>query len=284
MNAASALMREWRRNLLGEVKTVTVSIPEGLNSAATNLISELWCKAQALANEAIRAAESAWHVERAEMEFIRDELATAYELQETEVERLVTANHDLENQIQLLLEKHEHFADAEKIAQESLILEIENLKNDRKDLLSMLSNSKDEAANRTKIIADIEQELKQCREDRDQARLETAKLSGKIEGMKQSIANLNDELQNKNKINEDIELELKQCRAERDQTRLETANLAGKIEGMQQAMEQLDVKMLANTINALPRPLHNVNDEPKAQKSPKKLIVKQTKDVGERPG
>ncbi len=70
MNAASALMREWRRNLLGEVKTVTVSIPEGLNSAATNLISELWCKAQALANEAIRAAESAWHVERAEMEFM----------------------------------------------------------------------------------------------------------------------------------------------------------------------------------------------------------------------
>ncbi|QWF69575.1 DNA-binding protein [Methylomonas paludis] len=282
MNAASALMREWRRNLLGEVKTVTVSIPEGLNSASTNLISELWCKAQALANEAIRAAESAWHVERAEMEFMREELATAYELQETEVERLVTANHDLENQIQLLLEKHEHFADAEKIAQESLILEIENLKNDRKDLLSMLSNSKDEAANRTKIIADIEQELKQCREDGDQARLETAKLSGKIEGMKQSIANLNDELQNKNKINEDIELELKQCRAERDQTRLETANLAGKIEGMQQAMEQLDVKMLANTINALP--LHNVNDEPKAKKSPKKLIVKQTKDVGERPG
>lgn len=88
MNAASQVMREWRRAQTAQATPIVVNIPELVQNAATNAVIAIWQQAQELANENLKNAQSAWEQERQELESIRVELAEAFELQVGELEKI----------------------------------------------------------------------------------------------------------------------------------------------------------------------------------------------------
>lgn len=85
MNAASAVMREWRKEQTIRTAPVAVQVPEDITASANKAIDTLWIQAQNLANEALRAAQAAWEKERAEAEVLRDELSAAFDQQAAEL-------------------------------------------------------------------------------------------------------------------------------------------------------------------------------------------------------
>ena len=86
MNAASAVMREWRRQQIAKPALVAVSVPEVVAQASGQLLAQLWTQAQDLANESLRTAQASWEAERVELEQMRGELAEAFEAQAAELE------------------------------------------------------------------------------------------------------------------------------------------------------------------------------------------------------
>jgi chromosome segregation ATPase len=88
MNDASAVMREWRRAQIVSVSAAVGSVPEKVAQASQAALTTLWSEAQALANEALNAAQAAWDAERAEAEKLRVELSSAFEAQGAELEAL----------------------------------------------------------------------------------------------------------------------------------------------------------------------------------------------------
>jgi hypothetical protein len=88
MNAASAVMRDWRRQQTAPAAPVAVSIPEALQTTHSQALAATWLQAQELANDALRAGQVAWEIERAELDAMRDEMASAYERQAADMETL----------------------------------------------------------------------------------------------------------------------------------------------------------------------------------------------------
>ena len=86
MNAASIVMREWRRAQTAQAAPVAVEVPDKVRAANVTAMSVLWAEAQALANESLLTAQAAWDAERAEAEALRGELSEAFEGQRRELE------------------------------------------------------------------------------------------------------------------------------------------------------------------------------------------------------
>lgn len=86
MNAASAVMRDWRRQQIAKPAPVAIAVPEVIAQASQQALAQLWTQAQELANESLRSAQAAWDSERAELEQMRGELAEAFESQAAELE------------------------------------------------------------------------------------------------------------------------------------------------------------------------------------------------------
>jgi chaperonin cofactor prefoldin len=94
MNAASAIMREWRRAQSVQAAPVAVHVPDAMVHANHQVLVAIWTKAQELANESLRTAQSAWDTERTELDEMRQELAHAFETQAAEFELLRTQAND----------------------------------------------------------------------------------------------------------------------------------------------------------------------------------------------
>ncbi|MGI1034686.1 DNA-binding protein, partial [Pseudomonas aeruginosa] len=88
MNAASAVMKEWRRAQTAQAAPVAVAVPESVQQASSAAVATIWQQAQELANESLRSAQAAWETERAEQDAMRQELAEAFERQAGELEAL----------------------------------------------------------------------------------------------------------------------------------------------------------------------------------------------------
>ena len=86
MNAASAVMREWRRAQMAKAAQAAVVVPDAVQQAGNAALSTIWLQAQELANESLRSAQLAWEVERRELDAMRQELAEAFERQAGELE------------------------------------------------------------------------------------------------------------------------------------------------------------------------------------------------------
>ena len=69
MNAASAVMREWRRAQTAQAAPVAVTVPEVVTQAHGAALVALWQTAQELANESLRVAQAAWEAEAGELDF-----------------------------------------------------------------------------------------------------------------------------------------------------------------------------------------------------------------------
>ena len=86
MNAASLVMREWRRAQTVQAAPVVVEVPEKVRAAHVSALAALWSEAQGLANERLLAAQTAWEAERGEAEALRAQLSEAFEGQRQELE------------------------------------------------------------------------------------------------------------------------------------------------------------------------------------------------------
>ncbi|MCK6373652.1 MAG: DNA-binding protein [Aquabacterium sp.] len=86
MHAATAAMREWRRQQTAQAAPIAVAVPEVVAKANELAIAQLWTQAQELANQSLREAQSAWDAERAELDQMRVELSDAFEAQAAELE------------------------------------------------------------------------------------------------------------------------------------------------------------------------------------------------------
>ena len=89
MNAASSVMKEWRRAQMAPA--AALPLPDSVQQAFSAAAAGIWQQAQALANESLRHAQVAWQVERAELDAIRQELAEAFEGQAAELEAVGTS-------------------------------------------------------------------------------------------------------------------------------------------------------------------------------------------------
>jgi colicin import membrane protein len=116
MNAASQVMREWRRAQTAQSTPVVVNIPELVQTASTNAVIAIWQQAQELANENLKNAQGAWEQERQELDAMRAELAEAFEAQAAELEQvkaqLAQANDLAANQAKELVQLKEQYQGA----------------------------------------------------------------------------------------------------------------------------------------------------------------------------
>ena len=86
MNAASSVMKEWRRAQTAQAAPVVVAVPEPVQQAGSAAVAAIWLQAQELANESLRNAQAAWETERSELDAMRQELAEAFERQAIELD------------------------------------------------------------------------------------------------------------------------------------------------------------------------------------------------------
>ncbi|MGD0959908.1 MAG: DNA-binding protein [Methylomonas sp.] len=156
MNAASAIMREWRRSQTVQAAPVAVHVPDAVVHANNQVLVALWTQAQELANESLRVAQSAWDAERTELDEMRQELANAYETQAAEFELFKT-----------------QAADTALTHQEAAKLAASQLTSVRTELAQALTRAERAEAQVGEIerrAADLHGELDRAHKDIDQAR------------------------------------------------------------------------------------------------------------------
>lgn len=85
MNAASVVMRDWRRSQTAQAAPLAVEVPDRVRATSSAALATLWAEAQTMANESLLAAQAAWDAERAEAEALRGELAAAFDTKEAEL-------------------------------------------------------------------------------------------------------------------------------------------------------------------------------------------------------
>ena len=116
MNAASAVMKEWRRAQTAQAAPVAVLVPESVQQASSAAVATIWLQAQELANASLRSAQAAWELERGELDAMRQELAEAFERQAIELDAagaaLTAERVALAQQGQELASVHHQLADA----------------------------------------------------------------------------------------------------------------------------------------------------------------------------
>lgn len=89
MNAASLVVRDWKRQLTVKAEPVATVVPDAVTQVFMDVLGSAWGVAQDLANASLRTAQTAWERERDEQESMRHELA---ELWENVSQELAAAN------------------------------------------------------------------------------------------------------------------------------------------------------------------------------------------------
>lgn len=176
MNAASVVMREWRRAQRAQSAPLAVTVPEAVTQAHSTALVVLWQTAQQLANESLRAAQAAWETERSEAERDRQEIADAYERQAREREQAQT---------QLETADRAHQEAAQQAAQ--------TLAEVRAALAEALTRAERAEARALEIehrAEDLRAELDRAHQDHARARTETASLASELRQSQEAVAAL----------------------------------------------------------------------------------------------
>ena len=161
MNAASLVMREWRRMQTAAPAPAAVAVPDRLRQAQDSALAALWAEAQEIANEALKAAQSAWDAERAEAEALRAELAAAFEGVRSELEVSTTRLADVERELPQLRDA--------LAATTRQLQEVDDARVAAENRASIAEQRADELANR---VADLKEDLGRTHSDRDRLRAE----------------------------------------------------------------------------------------------------------------
>lgn len=88
MNDASAGMKEWRRAQTAQAAPIAVQVPEAVRQIHSQGLAALWQAAIDQANESLRAAQTGWEAERAELDALNKQLGDAYDAQAAELDAL----------------------------------------------------------------------------------------------------------------------------------------------------------------------------------------------------
>lgn len=160
MNAASSIMREWRRAQSVQATPVAVHVPDAVVHANNQVLAALWAQAQDLANESLRAAQSAWDVERTELDEMRQELANAYEAQASEFDLLKTQAADA--------------ALAHKEAAQQVANELAAAQTELAQALTRAERAEAQVGEIEHRVADLRGELDRAHEEIDQMRIALA--------------------------------------------------------------------------------------------------------------
>ena len=195
MNAASAVMKEWRRAQTAQATPVAVAVPESVQQASSAAVATIWQQAQELANESLRSAQAAWETERAELDAMRQELAEAFERQAGELDAagvaLAAEKAAAEKQAQELADVRQQLAEAVSRADkaEARIDEIEHRAADLRGELDRAHADADRLRNenteaRQKAAAEIEA----AHAATEAARAELVKVQAKAEATEQGHA------------------------------------------------------------------------------------------------
>jgi colicin import membrane protein len=81
MNAASAVMRQWRRQQGAKPVLLQTVVPDEIQKASLAGLEHLWVVAQDLSNQNLRTAQAGWELERTENELLCQQLSTAFDTQ-----------------------------------------------------------------------------------------------------------------------------------------------------------------------------------------------------------
>ena len=164
MNAASTVMKEWRRAQTAQAAPVAVAVPAAVQQASSAAVATIWQQAQELANESLRSAQAAWETERAELDTMRQELADAFERQAGELEAATVA------------------LAAEKAASEKQAQELAAVRQELADTASRADKAEARIAEIEHRADDLRAELDRAHQDADRLRAEN------IEQRKQAAA------------------------------------------------------------------------------------------------
>ena len=218
MNAASIVMRQWRRAQTTQSAPVAVDIPDKVRTAHSVALASLWSEAQAVANTGLSAAQAAWDTERAEAEALRGELSDAFEAQHRDLQtaQAQIARH-IEQQTHQQAQSEALRAELAQVSQragtaEARAIEIERRANDlaselqrlHADLASTQATAQAERQQHTEQRKQsaqealrVAQKMTQAEADRDQERREAGKAreeAARLQGMVQAMTSQNAEL------------------------------------------------------------------------------------------
>ena len=189
MNAASSVMKEWRRAQTAQAAPVVVAVPESVQQAVSAAAAAIWLQAQELANESLRNAQSAWEAERGELDAMRQELAQAFERQAIELDVAVAAlaaeKAAAEKQMQELAAVRQQLADAVSRADkaDARIAEIEHRATDLRVELDRAHADADR-------LREEAGEARKQAEAAAQARERAAGLTGQLQALQEQNAAL----------------------------------------------------------------------------------------------
>lgn len=188
MNAASSVMKEWRRAQTAQAAPVVVAVPEPVQQAGAAAVAAIWLQAQELANESLRSAQTSWEAERGELDAMRQELAEAFERQAIELDAagagLVAEKAAAETQAQELAAVRQQLAEASSRADkaDARIAEIEHRATDLRSELDRAHADADrlrEEAGQARKQAAVE--LEAAHAVTDVARAQLVKLQAQAE-------------------------------------------------------------------------------------------------------
>lgn len=195
MNAASSVMKEWRRAQTAQAAPVAVAVPESVQQASSAAVATIWQQAQELANESLRSAQTAWETERGELDAMRQELAEAFERQAAE---LAEAGATVEAQITVAAQQGQELAGvrqqlAEAVSRadkaEARIAEIEHRAADLRGELDRAHADADRLRiENTEARQQAAAEIEATHAATDAARAELVKVQAKTEAVEQAHA------------------------------------------------------------------------------------------------
>lgn len=195
MHAATAAMREWRRQQTAQAAPIAVAVPEVVAKANEVAVAQLWTQAQELANQSLREAQSAWDAERAELDQMRVELSDAFEAQADELELAKSRIEALEREAcetaEIAAAELQKLRD--ELAQVRAELGVATTRAERAEATAAELERRvaDLRGELDRAHADVDQvraELGRAHADVDQARAETQRTAADAEGLRNELA------------------------------------------------------------------------------------------------
>jgi chromosome segregation ATPase len=181
MHAATAAMREWRRQQTAQAAPIAVAVPEVVAKANEQAIAQLWTQAQELANQSLREAQSAWDAERTELDQMRVELSDAFEAQADELEQA-------KSRIEALERETRETAEIAAVEIQKIRDELGQVRGELGAATSRAERAEATAAELEHRVNDLRAELERAHGDVDQVRAEIKRATTDAEGLRSELA------------------------------------------------------------------------------------------------
>lgn len=173
MHAATAAMREWRRQQTAQAAPIAVAVPETVARANEQAIAQLWTQAQELANQSLREAQAAWDAERVELDHMRVELADAFEAQADELELAKSRIEALENET--------------RATTAIAAAELQKVRTELSAATTRAERAEATAGELEHRVSDLRAELERSHADVDQGRAELKKAAADADGLRTEL-------------------------------------------------------------------------------------------------